>query len=124
MRSEIPLSMIFVFDGRGIGYEAPRNHFPSAYMDITSSRGQKNPNRTTKTVPATGYWERRFIGEIKAGRDPPNWPQKINTEIRNVSELLDAYRERCVKPAGLRSAATVRSQIGVLKTHLGTLSLS
>lgn len=32
--------------------------------------------------------------EIKAGRDPhdpTNRPKKINTEIRKVSELLDAY---------------------------------
>jgi len=49
--------------------------------------------------------------------------EKVNTEIRKVSELLDAYWERCLKPARLRSAATVRSQIGVLKTHLGSLSL-
>jgi integrase len=38
--------------------------------------------------------------------------------------FLDAYWERCVKPAGLRSLGSVRSQISILKQHLGQLPLS
>ena len=38
--------------------------------------------------------------------------------------MLDAYLERCVKPAGLRSVGSVRSQIAVLKEHLGNVPLS
>ena len=43
---------------------------------------------------------------------------------RRVSAFLDAYWERCVKPAGLRSLGSVRSQITMLKEHLGHLPLS
>lgn len=73
-------------------------------------------------------WERIFIGEVKAGRDPsqrqPKADRVIDRQITTVSAFLDAYFERCVKPAGLRSIALVRSQIGVLKEHLGDLALS
>ncbi len=41
-----------------------------------------------------------------------------------MSEFLDAYFERCAKPAGLRSIGSVRSQIGVLKEHLGNLPIA
>lgn len=41
-----------------------------------------------------------------------------------MAKFLDAYWERCVKPAGLRSLGSVRSQITVLKEHLGHLPLS
>jgi hypothetical protein len=49
---------------------------------------------------------------------PLEQPKKNKTEIENVSEFLDAYFERCAKPAGLRSVGSVRSQIGVLKENL------
>ena len=39
-----------------------------------------------------------------------------------MSPRLDAYLERCVKPAGLRSIAAVRSRV-ILKEHLGQLRL-
>jgi hypothetical protein len=72
-------------------------------------------------------WERVFIGEVKAGRDPSRTPSRstpVNTHITTVASFLDAYLERCVKPARLRSIGLVRSQIAVLKEHLGTVPLS
>jgi integrase len=45
------------------------------------------------------------------------------SELRDVSGFLAAYMERCVKPAGLRSIAAVRSRVGVLKEHVGELRL-
>lgn len=105
---------------QGQRYRIPVNEFAIPRMEP----GKQRP---IQSMEEARDWERRFIGEIKAGRDPhdpPNRPKKVNTEIRNVSQLLDAYWERCVKPAGLRSEATVRSQISALKTHLGSLSLS
>src|SRR5688572_15154661 len=105
---------------QGNRYRIPANEFAIPRMEP----GKQRP---IQSMEEARDWERRFIGEIKAGRDPrdpPNRPKKVNTEIRNVSQLLDAYWERCVKPAGLRSEATVRSQLGVLKTHLGTLPVS
>ena len=49
---------------------------------------------------------------------------QAGSELRDVSAFLDAYLERCVKPAGLRSIAAVRSRVGGLKEHLGELSLA
>ncbi len=49
---------------------------------------------------------------------------QAGSELRDVSAFLAAYMERCVKPAGLRSIAAVRSRVGVLKEHLGELSLT
>ena len=45
-------------------------------------------------------------------------------QLGDLAAFLDAYWERCVKPAGLKSLGSVRSQISVLKQHLGHLSLS
>jgi integrase len=49
---------------------------------------------------------------------------QAGSELRGVSAFIDAYMERCVKPAGLRSIAAVRSRVGVLKEHLGDLTLA
>ena len=99
-------------------YQGQRYRIPA--NDFAIPRMEPGKQRPIQSMEEARDWERRFIGEIKAGRDPrnpPNRPKKVNTEIRNVFELLDAYWERCVRPAGLRSAATVRSQIRVLRSH-------
>ena len=41
-----------------------------------------------------------------------------------MSAFLDAYLERCVKPAGLRSINAICSRVAVLKHHIGHLPLS
>jgi integrase len=90
-------------------------------------RMEPGKQRPVESMEEARDWERRFVGEVKAGLDPyvpPNQPRKEQTEIKKVSEFLDAYFDRCAKPAGLRSIATVRSQIGTLKQHLGNLRLS
>lgn len=42
---------------------------------------------------------------------------------QNVEAFLDAYMERCVKPAGLSSLASLQSRVSVLKRYLGDLPL-
>jgi hypothetical protein len=82
---------------------------------------------TKSGAPVARDWERRFIGEIKAGRDPRRLPSRsiqAGTELGNVSAFLDAYVERCVKPAGLRSISAVRSRVSVLEEHLGDRPLA
>ena len=55
---------------------------------------------------------------------PPSPPKpNAKAEIETVSAFLDAYFERCAKPAGLRSLATVESQLRRLKEQLGHLPL-
>jgi integrase len=105
---------------RGKRFRLPVNEYAIPRMEP----GKQRP---IQSMEEARDWERRFIGEIKAGLDPTRpleQPKKDKTEIGNVSDFLDAYFERCAKPAGLRSIGTVRSQIGVLKEHLGNLPLT
>ena len=89
-------------------------------------RMEPGKQREIQSMEEARDWERLFIGEIKAGRNPRRPSARTiqaGSELRDVSAFLDAYMERCVKPAGLRSIAAVRSRIGVLKKHLGELPL-
>jgi hypothetical protein len=42
---------------------------------------------------------------------------------KDIAGFLDAYVERCVKPAALKSMNSIDSRIAVLKEHLGNLPL-
>jgi integrase len=105
---------------RGERYRLPVNEYAIPRMEP----GKQRP---IQSMEEARDWERRFIGEIKAGLDPRRplvQPKNDKTEIEKVSEFLDAYFERCAKPAGLRSLDSVRGQIKVLKRHLGDLPLA
>ncbi len=106
---------------RGKRYRMPVNEYAIPRMEP----GKQRP---IQSMEEARDWERRFIGEVKAGLDPQRPPspppRKATTEIENVSAFLDAYFERCAKPAALRSIGSVRSQIGVLKENLGHLPLT
>ena len=70
--------------------------------------------------------ERVFIGEIKAGREPGrprSVPRQSDATLKDVASFLDAYVERHVKPAALKSVSSTCSRIDVLKNHLGELPL-
>ena len=71
-------------------------------------------------------WERLFIGEIKAGRDPrrPRAPQKsIDAAPKDVAAFLT--RTRTLRQTGRAEKHRTRScsRIAVLKRHLGDLPL-
>ncbi len=105
---------------RGKRYRIPANEFAIPRME-------PGKQREIQSMEEARDWERLFIGEIKAGRNPRRpsaRTMQAGSELRDVSAFLDAYMERCVKPAGLRSIAAVRSRVGVLKEHLGELSLA
>ena len=106
---------------RGKRYRMPANDFAIPRMDP----GKQRP---IQSMEEARDWERVFIGEVKAGRDPSYTPthsaRVVDRHMTTVAAFLDAYLERCVKPAGLRSIGSVRSQIAVLKEHLGNVSLS
>src|SRR5438874_5993432 len=104
----------------GTRYRMPINEFAVPRMEP----GRQRP---IQSMEEARDWERLFIGEVKAGRDPSRTPTRsmqVGTHIEDVATFLDAYWERCVKPAGLRSVASARAQIKVLKKHLGELPLS
>ena len=105
---------------RGKRYRIPANEFAIPRME-------PGKQRQIQSMEEARDWERLFIGEIKAGRNPRRpsaRTMQAGSELRDVSAFLDAYMERCVKPAGLRSIAAVRSRVGVLKEHLGELPLA
>jgi integrase len=105
---------------RGKRYRLPVNEYAIPRMET----GKQRP---IESMEEARDWERRFIGEIKAGRDPrrpPGTSVSVGVTISDVSTFLDAYFERCVKPSDLRSIGSVRSQISVLKRYLGRWPLS
>jgi hypothetical protein len=63
--------------------------------------------------------ERLFVGEIKAGRDPRIRPacKEAPADLQRVAGFLDAYLERHLRPAGIRSLDTAGGRIKVLKQH-------
>jgi integrase len=104
---------------RGTRYRLPVNEFAIPRMD-------PNKQRPIQSLEEARDWERVFIGEIKAGRDPrrPRVVRKsTDTTLKDVASFLDAYVERCVKPAALKSMRSISSRIAVLKQHLGELPI-
>jgi hypothetical protein len=93
--------------------------------DFAIPRMEPGKQRPIQSMEEACVWERLFIG--KAGRDPKRGPTRaihVNTRLGDVSVFLDAYLERYVKPAGLRSIDAICSWIGVLKQHLGHVPLA
>ena len=82
---------------RGTRYRMPVNTYAIPRMEP----GKQRP---IQSMEEARDWERRFIGEVKAGfhpQRPPSQPRDMSTDIENVSAFLNAYFERCVKPAAL-----------------------
>jgi hypothetical protein len=80
--------------------------------------------RPIQSLEEARDWERVFIGEIKAGRDPRRpraLPKSSDAAPKDITGFLDAYVERCVKPAALKSMNSIGSRIAVLKEHLAAI---
>jgi len=104
---------------RGTRFRVAANEFAIPRMELTKQR-------SIQSLEEARDWERVFIGEIKAGRDPrrPRAVQKSSDAApKDIAGFLDAYVERCVKPAALKSMNSIGSRIAVLKEHLGDLAL-
>jgi len=104
---------------RGTRYRMSANEFAVPRMEP----GRQRP---IESLEQARDWERTFIGEIKAGRDPrrPRSPLKAADAVpANVAAFLDVYVARCIEPAAPRSVKSIRSRITVLKDNLGDLPL-
>lgn len=104
---------------RGTRYRMTVNEFAVPRMEV----GKQWP---IESMEEAHDWERLFIGEVKAGRDPrrPRTPRKpTDVAPKDVASFLDAYVERCAKPAGLKSEKSLVSRVAVLKKYLGELPL-
>jgi integrase/recombinase XerD len=86
-------------------------------------RMEAGKQRPIESMEQARDWERMFIGEIKAGRDPRIRPQAKQqaVDLQHVAGFLEAYFERQAKPSGIRSIGTVAGHIKVLKQHFGDL---
>jgi integrase len=101
---------------RGVRYRIQVNDFAVPRMEA----GKQRP---IESMEEARDWERLFIGEIKAGRDPRISPavKQASADLQHVAGFLDAYFERHLKPAGIRSLDTAGGRIKVLKQYLGDL---
>jgi integrase/recombinase XerD len=93
--------------------------------DFAVPRIESGKQRPIESMEEARDWERLFIGEIKAGRDPRIKParKELATDLQHVAGFLDAYFERHLKPAGIRSLDTASGRIKVLKQYFGDLSV-
>ena len=98
---------------RGVRYRIQVNDFAVPRMEA----GKRRP---IESMEEARDWERLFIGEIKAGRDPRISPavKQASADLQHVAGFLDAYFERHLKPAGIRSLDTAGGRIKVLKQYL------
>jgi hypothetical protein len=91
--------------------------------DFAVPRMGPSKQRPVQSMEEIRDWERLFVGEIKAGRDPRIRPARKEAppDLQRVAEFLDAYLERHLRPAGIRSLDTAAGRIKVLKQHFGDL---
>jgi hypothetical protein len=70
--------------------------------DFAVPRMEPGKQRPIESLEQARDWERLFIGEIKAGRDPRPKPARKEPapDVEHVGAFLDAYFERHLKPAG------------------------
>ena len=94
----------------------PVNDYAVPRMEVTRQR-------PVQSMEEVRDWERLFVGEIKAGRDPRITPARKErpTDLQSVAGFLDAYFERHLRPAGIRSLDTAAGRIKILKQHFGDL---
>jgi integrase len=91
--------------------------------DFSVPRMDSGKQRPVESMEEARDWERLFIGEIKAGRDPRVKPvaKQQPADLQHVAGFLDAYLERHLRPAGIRSLDTAAGRIRVLKKYFGEL---
>jgi integrase len=91
--------------------------------DFAVPRKEPGKQRPIESMEEARDWERLFIGEIKAGRDPRIRPaaKQRPADLQDVAGFLDAYFERHLRPAGIRSLDTAAGRLKVLKKYLGDL---
>lgn len=85
-----------------------------AVNEFAVPRMEVGKQRPIQSMEEARDWERLFIGEIKAGRDPrrPRTSRRpTGVAPKDVTAFLDAYVERCAKPAGLKSEKSLCSRV-------------
>ena len=101
---------------RGVRYRMPVN-------DFAVPRMEPGKQRPIESMEEARDWERSFIGEIKAGRDPRIKPaaKRASADLQQAPGFLDAYFECHLRPAGIRSLDTAAGRIKVLTKYFGDL---
>lgn len=103
---------------RGTRFRMPVN-------DFAAPRMEPHKQRPVQSMEEVRDWERLFIGEIKAGRDPRIKPTRNETpaDLQTVARFLDAFLDRHLRPAGIRSLDTAAGRIKTLKQYFGELPI-
>jgi hypothetical protein len=72
--------------------------------DFAVPRMEPSKSRLVQSMEEVRDWERVFVGEIKAGRDPRIKParKERSTDLHSVAGFLDAYFERHLRPCSTR----------------------
>ena len=87
--------------------------------DFALARGAERP--VTSKQEAEKTWEPKFLAEIVAGKDPRVPPNRPTTKGTTVSQFLDLYEAGWVDAEKLKSQASVKSRLRMLKAGLGEL---
>jgi len=66
------------------------------------------------------HWEAQCLAELRAGKDPRQAPARRSSEL-TVGGLIALYAERYVEAEPLKSRASARSRLKILKAHMGDL---
>ena len=102
---------------RGTRYRMPANEFAIPRMEP----GKQRP---IQSMEEARDWERLFIGEIKAGRDPRR-PRSRRSQ-RDAAPRTSRLSRRvhgALREAGGAAELRSSSRVAVLKKHLGELPL-
>src|SRR5439155_19557150 len=83
-------------------------HAAERIRDPTYGTGQAASRPVEGRSPRLGAAVHRRNQSWTDPRQPPSRSIHVSTQLGDVSAFLDAYLERCVKPAGLRSINSVR----------------
>src|SRR4030095_89245 len=99
--------------------EASRHGVSDAGERFRRAGMEPNKQRPVQSMGEVRDWERLFIGEIKAGHDSRIQPTRneASTDLRSVATFLDAYLDRHLRPAGIRSLDTTAGRIKTLKQY-------
>ena len=108
--------------------DVPRKALPHARERVRHpSDGTRTSSGRSQSMEEARDWERLFIGEIKAGRDPRRPSARTiqaGSELRDVVGVPRRLRRAVRETGGAAKHRGVRSRVGVLKEHLGELPLT
>jgi integrase len=92
-------------------------------MSVDEFAAPRGATATVRTKQEANQWLARFTAEIIEGRDPRQPPMRpSDPEVVTVADCMDLYAASHIPQ--LKGQATARSQLKILREHLGALPLA